>query len=162
MAESHTTYLPLVRFRSPRPSSSWVISLLAVLDSAALHLPCPPAAAPIVPARLCLRGGFGCLTRVAQAMGIDVPDEGERGGRDHPDLRGVPRRASPGWRRSALRSTREPSAAWPDFVGWRVNYERAAYQIADAIDAVPGLWSGPRREGGTQMAPRRPPSGRQR
>src|SRR6266487_1785353 len=36
VAESHTTYLPLVRFRSPRPLSSWVTALLAVLDSAAL------------------------------------------------------------------------------------------------------------------------------
>ncbi|HEV8279570.1 MAG TPA: hypothetical protein VGQ26_28290, partial [Streptosporangiaceae bacterium] len=36
IAESHTSYLPLVRFRSPRPLSSWVIALLAVLDSAAL------------------------------------------------------------------------------------------------------------------------------
>ena len=36
VAESHTTYLPLVRFRSPQPYSSWVIALLSVLDSAAL------------------------------------------------------------------------------------------------------------------------------
>ena len=34
VAESHTTYLPLVRFRSPQALSSWVTSLLAVLDSA--------------------------------------------------------------------------------------------------------------------------------
>jgi len=40
---------------------------------------------------------------------------------------------------------REPEAAWPHFVGWRVNYEQAAYAIAAAIDAVPALWSGPRR-----------------
>ena len=38
VAESHTTYLPLVRFRSPKPLSSWVTALLAVLDSAALYL----------------------------------------------------------------------------------------------------------------------------
>ena len=41
----------------------------------------------------------------------------------------------------------DPADAWPDFVGWRVNYESAAYQIAAAIDAVPALWSGPRRHG---------------
>ena len=40
---------------------------------------------------------------------------------------------------------REPEAAWPHFVGWRVNYEQAAYAIAAAIVAVPALWSGPRR-----------------
>ncbi len=41
--------------------------------------------------------------------------------------------------------TRDPADAWPDFVGWRVNYESAAYQIAAVVDAVPALWSGPRR-----------------
>src|SRR6201987_5359174 len=64
VAESHTTYLPLVRFRSPQPYSSWVISLLAILDSAALILSLSPEKAPTVPARLCLRAGFGCLARV--------------------------------------------------------------------------------------------------
>ena len=34
VGESHTTYLPLVRFRSPAALSSWVTALLAVLDSA--------------------------------------------------------------------------------------------------------------------------------
>ena len=58
--------------------------------------------------------------------------------------------------------TREAADAWPEFVGWRVNYERAAYQIAEALDAVPALWSGPRRQAETEMAPIRPPSGRQR
>ena len=28
-----------------------------------------------VPARLCLRSGFGCLSRIARAMGFDVPME---------------------------------------------------------------------------------------
>src|SRR6202167_6169146 len=56
VAERHTPYLPLVRFRSPRRRSSWVIGLLAVLDSAALYLALAPAHAPVVPARLCLRG----------------------------------------------------------------------------------------------------------
>src|SRR5579862_2374126 len=71
VAESHTTYLPLVRFRSPQPYSSWVISLLAMLDSAALILALAPDQAPTVPARLFLRSGFTCLNRVARAMGMD-------------------------------------------------------------------------------------------
>ena len=49
--------------------------------------------------------------------------------------------------------TREPADAWPDFVGWRVNYEHAAYQIAAAIDAVPALWSGPRRHAEPAISP---------
>src|SRR5580698_9447068 len=48
VTESHTTYLPLVRFRSQKPLSSWVTSLLAVLDSAALYLALSPERAPTV------------------------------------------------------------------------------------------------------------------
>jgi hypothetical protein len=56
--------------------------------------------------------------------------------------------------------TRDPADAWPDFVGWRVNYENAAYQIAAALDAVPSLWSGPRRHSSAAIPPYRPPTGR--
>jgi hypothetical protein len=45
---------------------------------------------------------------------------------------------------------------------WRVNYESTAYQIAAAIDAVPALWSGPRRHPSQPISPDRPPPGRQR
>jgi hypothetical protein len=161
VAESHTTYLPLVRFRSPLPFSSWVTSLLAVLDSAALLLCLSPEQAPVVPARLCLRGGFGCLGRIARAMGFEVPEEA-----DPEDgitltyeqfLDAVSR-----LREVDFPIKRDPAEAWPDFVGWRVNYESTAYKIAEAIDAVPALWSGPRRHGETEMPPKRPPTGRQR
>ena len=54
---------------------------------------------------------------------------------------------------------REPEAAWPHFVGWRINYEQAAYAIAAAVDAVPALWSGPRRWPGAPMPPLRPMPG---
>jgi hypothetical protein len=161
VAESHTTYLPLVRFRSPLAYSSWVISLLAVLDSAALILALAPEQAPIVPARLCLRGGFQCLSRIARAMGLDVPEEAD------PDagitvtyeefLAAISRMSEVGFK-----MTRDAADAWPDFVGWRVNYESAAYQIAAAIDAVPSFWSGPRRHPTPPFSPLRPPSGRMR
>jgi hypothetical protein len=161
VAESHTTYLPLVRFRSPQPYSSWVVALLSVLDSAALILSLSPEEAPTVPARLCLRSGFVCLNRIARAMGINVPLEAD------PEagisltyqefLDAVHRMDEVGFP-----MPRDPADAWPDFVGWRVNYERAAYQIAEAIDAVPALWSGPRRFNTPPIPPLRPPSGRQR
>ena len=61
VAESHSAYPPLVRFRSPRPLSSWVTALLAMLDSAALILALSPQSAPVVPARLFLRSGFLCF-----------------------------------------------------------------------------------------------------
>jgi hypothetical protein len=45
-------------------------------------------------------------------------------------------------------------------VGWRVNYEQAAYAVAEAVDAVPALWSGPRPHPTPPIAPIRPPIGR--
>jgi hypothetical protein len=157
VAESHTTYLPLVRFRSPRPLSSWVISLLAVLDSAAMYLALSPEAAPSVPARLCLRGGFECLTRVALAMGCDVPEMAEPGAGislTYAEFLDAVERM----RQVNFAIEREPEDAWPDFVGWRVNYERAAYAIADAINAAPALWSGPRHPAADPVPPFRPPA----
>jgi hypothetical protein len=151
-----------VRFRSPRPLSSWITALLAVLDSAALFLALSPTAAPVVPARLCLRSGFLCFNQIARAMGIEVPDEAEESdpvGRinlSYPDfLHAVGR-----MREVDFPIERDPAEAWPDFAGWRVNYEQAAYAVAAAVDAVPALWSGPRRGGGTAIAPIRPAPGR--
>jgi hypothetical protein len=57
-----------------------VTALLAVLDSAALFLALSPKAAPVVPARLCLRSGFMCFNRIARAMGIAVPEEPDPNG----------------------------------------------------------------------------------
>ena len=161
VAESHTTYLPLVRFRSPQPYSSWVISLLAMLDSAALILAVSPEVAPIVPARLFLRSGFSCLTRVARAMGMVIADEADpEGGISLTYAEFLDAIAR--MHEVEFPIKRDPADAWADFVGWRVNYERAAYWIAAEIDAVPAPWSGPRRHAMTAVAPQRPPSGRQR
>jgi hypothetical protein len=164
VAESHTTYLPLVRFRSPRPLSSWVTGLLAVLDSAALVMVLSPEVARQysieVPARLCLRSGFTCFREVARAMGFEVPEE--------PDpSKGIALSyaefmdAIDRLKRVDFPIKRKPEEAWPDFVGWRVNYEQAAYSIAREVEAVPALWSGPRRhEDCPAIPPIRPPEGR--
>src|SRR5271168_4850335 len=77
VSESHATYLPLTNFRSPRPLSSWLTAQLAVLDAAALYLSLIPDAAGAVSARLCLRGGFTCLTTVARARGFAIPEEAD-------------------------------------------------------------------------------------
>ena len=159
VAESHTTYLPLVRFRSPRPLSSWVTALLAVLDSAAMLLALSPTVAPVVPARLCLRGGFLCFNQIARAMGISLPDEPATNAgislTYQEFLDAVAR-----LREVDFPLERDPAEAWVDFVGWRVNYEQAAYAVAYAVDAVPGMWSGPRRCPDKVISPIRPPLGR--
>ncbi len=159
VAESHTTYLPLVRFRSPRPLSSWVTSLLAVLDSAALILSLSPGSAPVVAARLCLRGGFTCFDEIATAMGFPIPAEADASAgisvTYEEFLDAVAR-----MREVDFPIERKPEEAWPDFVGWRVNYEQAAYSLARALDVVPALWSGPRRHPDPVIPPVRPNRGR--
>jgi hypothetical protein len=156
VAESHATYLPLVRFRSPKSLSSWVTALLAVLDSAALYLALSPQSAPVVPARLCLRSGLLCFREVAGAMGIDIPEMPDKSAgitlRYAEFLDAIAR-----LREVDFPIEREPAQAWPDFVGWRMNYEQAAYAVAAAVDAVPALWSGPRRHPTDAIPPIRPP-----
>ncbi len=155
VAESHTTYLPLIYFRSPRLLSSWLIALLGVLDSAALYLSLSPSAAPEIAARLCLRGGFTCLTRIALAIGLDLPQEADPAtgiSLGYDDFLAAVERM----RAVDFPIERSPEEAWPDFVGWRVNYEKAAYGIAGAIFAPPALWSGPRRVPSVPISPVRP------
>jgi hypothetical protein len=155
VTESHRTYLPLVYLRSHRALVSWVTALLGVLDSAALYLALCPSTAPTIPARLCLRSGFICFTRIAQALGAPVPDEADpRAGTalTYAEFEDAVAR---------LRSVdfpieRRPEETWPHFVGWRVNYERAAYAVARAVSAPPALWSGPRRSGEAPLPPLRP------
>jgi hypothetical protein len=159
VAESHTTYLPLVRFRSPRPLSSWVTALLAVLDSAALFLALSPKSAPVVPARLCLRSGFLCFNQIARAMGIEVLDEhnpGDTISLTYEEFLDAIERM----REVNFPIEQDPAEAWPEFVGWRVNYERSAYGVAAAVDAVPAMWSGPRHQRTDAIRPIRPPRGR--
>jgi hypothetical protein len=158
VTESHVTYSPLVWFRSPSYEASWVTSLLAVLDSAALYLSLCPAAAPAVPTRLCLRAGLVCFGEVARSIGIDVPEEPAPDAGislTYDEFLGAVTRLS----EVDFPLERAPEEAWPHFVGWRVNYEQAAYALAEAVDAVPALWSGPRRRPAAPMAPLRPMPG---
>ena len=155
LSESHTNYPVLTRFRSPTKLGSWVVALVAVLDSAALWMALAPRGAPAVQARLCLRMGFLALRSIAETVGLDVDHD------PHPDtellltydeyLAGVARVTS-----TSFRVERTPEEAWPDFRGWRVNYEAVAYALMDRLDAVPGPWTGTRTNGDTMIEPIRP------
>jgi hypothetical protein len=156
VTESHRTYLPLIYFRSHQKLSSWVTALLGVLDSAALYLALCPAAAPAIPARLCLRSGFTCLTRIAEALGVPVLEDAHTADGitlTYEEFTDAVNRL----RKVDFPVEREPKDAWPHFVGWRVNYEQAAYRLAWEVSAPPALWSGPRRFPATPIPPRRPP-----
>ena len=142
VAESHTTYTVLVWFRSPHPLRSWVLALLAILDSAAMYHALVPSKAP-GEVRLCLRMGFTSLRNVADVLGIPYdPDPFP----DDPieltfeEFQGGVARL----RETGFEMERTAEEAWPHFKGWRVNYESIAYALADATVAPPGPWSGSR------------------
>jgi len=143
VAESHSSYPILVRFRSPDPRSSWLIALLAVMDSAALLHALSPEATP-TQARLSLRMGIDCLRQIARTIDLPFeedprPDQGIALSRAEFD-EGLARLQVVGFR-----AERTPDEAWRHFQGWRVNYEAIAYRLAYGTDAVPARWSGPRR-----------------
>lgn len=155
ISESHVNYRTLVYFRSPDPAVSWLLSLLAVLDAAALHLALNPSSAPYE-ARPLLRVGYLTMRKLADNMGLlvaedpspDDPIELTRAEFDE----AVRWLADAGWQ-----AERSADEAWPHFHGWRVNYEAAAYKLALHLDLPPALWSGPRRPGRpAAAAPRRP------
>jgi hypothetical protein len=155
VSESHSTYVPLVRFRSPSPLSSWVTAQLAVLDAAAMYLALIPDAPGAISARLCLRGGFTCLTNIARATGMtlgDDPDPNDGISLTYEEFVEAVERL----RRVDFPLARPTPDAWLDFLGWRVNYEAAAYHVARLVDAPPALWSGPRRHRSSPMPPLRP------
>lgn len=156
VAESHTTYPVMLLFRSPDAWFSWLIGLLAVLDGAAMHLALAPSTATSQ-ARLCLRMGFTALNRIATALRWHVdPDPNPEGpiALTYEEFEeAVTMLAGVGF---PVERTAEE--AWPDFRGWRVNYEPVAYRLADRLTAPPAPWSGPRRHLRTaSVAPRRPP-----
>jgi hypothetical protein len=156
VAESHANYPILMRFRSPQPLSSWLIGLIAVMDSAALMLAVAPSRDRYEP-RLCLRMGFTCLQQLGRAVGIRTESDPDPDGEIQLTFEefeaGVRRLVDVGFE-----TERSAAEAWPHFRGWRVNYERVAYALAYATDAVPAYWTGPRRWAHEPMPPVRPPN----
>jgi hypothetical protein len=156
LAESHTTYPVMLLFRSPDPWFSWLVGLLAVLDGAAMHLALAPGTASSQ-SRLCLRMGFTALNRIAKVLRWEVdPDPNPEGPIDltfEEFEEAVEMLAHVGFPME-----RTAQEAWPDFRGWRVNYETVAYHLCDRLTAPPAPWSGRRRHlRSGVVAPHRPP-----
>ena len=143
VAESHSSYPWLMAFRSPNPMRSWIVSLLAVLDSAALYLALAPARAP-AEARQCLRGGFMGLRVLSRITGGRY-DEDPRPDEPLALTYQAFAEAVATLERLGFPLERSAAEAWPDFRGWRVNYEAVCYDLADYFVAVPAPWSGPRQ-----------------
>ncbi|MFF3873633.1 hypothetical protein [Streptomyces sp. NPDC001978] len=154
MGESHSTYPVLLTFRSPRPHLSWLVGLVAVMDAAAMQLSLAPHSAP-PEARLVLRAGFTAMRDISRGLRIQFDED------PAPDatiqLTFVEFDAAAKMLEAAgFHAERSIKEAWPQFQGWRVNYEAVAYDLCRRSDAVPALWTGPRDFPSTPIPPRRP------
>ncbi len=142
LEESHTSFSPLVFFRSPRPDQSWVTAAGAVLDAAALTastLELPRDAQ----AELCIRAGYLALRSIARFYQIPFnPDPAPTDPisvtkaefetvYDRLADEGIP-----------LKPDRDQ--AWVDFAGWRVNYDSVLITLAGMIVAPYAPWSSDR------------------
>ncbi|MBO0867702.1 MAG: hypothetical protein J2P15_03975 [Micromonosporaceae bacterium] len=155
IGESHANYPLLLVFRSPRPYRNWVIGLIAVMDAAAMHLALAPKTAPVAPARLMLRSGFTGLRDIGRVLNLPV----EHDPRPEDPLRLTFEEyaaAVAHVTEAGFATERSAEESWPDFKGWRVNYEEIAYALARKVDAVPALWSGGRAWPSEPISPVRP------
>lgn len=155
VAESHSNYPILVQFRSPHHLRSWVLALLAVLDSAALYHAVQGDDAPSE-TRLCLRMGFTALRDIAGVVGLEYEPDPDPDG----DIALTYDEFLLGLRRlhdAGFPTNRSPEESWAHFRGWRVNYEGIAYALAELVVAPPAPWSGARtRLQGLEVSPVRP------
>ena len=149
VSESHANYPALMWFRSPAPLRSWLVGLVAMMDSAALF---HASSAGLTPreARTCLQMGTNCLRSMAAALKIPydpdpLPTTGIRLSRAEFD-EGFRRLQSVGFPLE-----RDADETWRHFQGWRVNYEGIVDALSELVLPPPAPWFLPRpRLGPTQ------------
>lgn len=146
--ESHTSYAPLVFFRSPQPDHSWVTSAGAVLDGAALRASCVDRERS-VDAELCIRAGYLSLRRIGEYYSLPyLPDPAP----------GDPTTISRAEFDTALADLAaagvpllpDRDRCWLDFAGWRVNYDLSLVALATLTLAPYAPWSSDRSLAGVR------------
>jgi hypothetical protein len=138
VSESHANYPALLWFRSPVPERSWLIGLVAMMDSAALYHAGSPSQTPRE-ARTCLQMGIYCLRSMAGALNIPfdpdpLPTTGIRLRKDEFEI---------GFRRMESVSfplERDLDETWRHFQGWRINYEPIADVLTRTVMPPPAPW----------------------
>lgn len=156
VGESHTNFPVLIHMRSARPNRNWLISLVCVMDAAAMQLALNPGR-PQGAARVALRQGITCLQELAVvehiAFDADPMPDTPSAVTQEEFADACAMLAGAGYPME-----REPAQAYRHFRGWRANYEATAYALAEAIDAVPAPWSGPRTGALAVLSPLRQPN----
>ena len=151
VSESHANYPGLIWFRSPVSSRSWLVGLVAMMDSAALFHAVNPSQTPRQ-ARLCLSMGIKCLRSMARALRIPYDEDPL----PTADIRLSRHEFDEGFHR--LESVnfpveRTPDDAWRNFKGWRVNYEPIVDALTKIIVPPPAPWFPVRPELGMAKLP---------
>jgi hypothetical protein len=138
VSESHANYPALLWFRSPAPLRSWLVGLVAMMDSAALFHSANPDMTPRE-ARTCLQMGFNCLRSMASALNIPFdPDPLPTA-----EVRLTQTEFEIGFRRMesvGFPMVREMDDVWRHFRGWRVNYEGIVDALSKMIVPPPAPW----------------------
>ncbi|HEY6426080.1 MAG TPA: hypothetical protein VIX84_02515, partial [Acidimicrobiales bacterium] len=151
VSESHANYPALMWFRSPAPLRSWLLGLVAMMDSAALFHAASPNMMPRE-GRTCLQMGINCLRSMAGALKIPfdpdpLPSAYVRLTREDFD-KGIKRLQDVGFPME-----RDVDETWRQFRGWRVNYEGIVDALAALILPPPAPWFVPRPELGPTQFP---------
>jgi hypothetical protein len=154
VAESHTNYPVLIHVRSAQPLRNWLLALLAVMDAAAFQMSVNPQL-PQAPARVALRQGFVAVRDIALAEGVRIDEDPDPDAQIELTFEQF-EAAYLDVADSGYEMRRTAAEAWPHFRGWRVNYEAAAYALAESIDAPPAPWSGTRTPPLAEIRPFRP------
>ncbi len=139
--ETHTSFPPLVFFRSPQPEHSWVTAAGAVLDAASL------ASSTMVEhdpdAELMVRAGYLSLRRIADYFGVPYNAQ-PRAGDPITVARDEYEEAYDRLAAAGLRLKPDRDQAWRDFAGWRVNYDTVLVSLASLVMAPYAPWSSDR------------------
>jgi hypothetical protein len=143
LEESHTVLPALVFFRSPRAANSWITASGAVLDAAALTLSSVDIPAESS-AALAIRAGFLALRRIADYFEIDYPSDPHFPQVPIGVLRSEFEAALDRLAEMGVRLKADRDAAWQDFGGWRVNYDRVLLALCSLTMAPRAVWSSDR------------------
>jgi hypothetical protein len=138
VSESHANYPALIWFRSPVSTRNWLLSLVAMMDSAAIYHAVSPDHTPRQ-ARLCLSMGTNCLRSIAGALHISyesdpLPTAGTRLTKEE---------FADGYSRLEevhFRMERDLDEAWRHFQGWRINYESIVDALTRMVMPPPAPW----------------------
>jgi hypothetical protein len=152
VSESHANYPSLMWFRSPVSTRSWLVGLVAMMDSAALFHSVSPRTTPRE-ARLCLSMGINCLRSMAGALHIPF---------DADPLPSTPVRLTraefdDGYKRLAeveFGFERDADESWRHFQGWRINYEPIVDALTRLVVPPPAPWFAARPELGDAQWPK--------